>query len=71
MDLEDINIMFSEISQRKKSEREIAQSRPTLCNPMDCSSPGSSTHGIFQARILEWVAICALVMDIMSTHDFE
>ena len=34
-----------------------AQSRPTLCNPMDCSLPGSSLHGIFQARILEWVAI--------------
>ena len=34
-----------------------AQSCPTLCNPMDCSPPGSSVHGIFQARILEWVAI--------------
>ena len=30
---------------------------PTLCNPMDCSSPGSSAHGIFQAGIVEWVAI--------------
>ena len=30
---------------------------PTLCNPVDCSPPGSSVHGIFQARILEWVAI--------------
>ena len=30
---------------------------PTLCNPMDCSLPGSSVHGIFQARVLEWVAI--------------
>ena len=30
---------------------------PTLCNPMDCSPPGSSVHGILQARILEWVAI--------------
>ena len=29
----------------------------TLCNPMDCSSPGSSVHGILQARILEWVAV--------------
>ena len=36
---------------------EVAQSCPTLCNPMDCSLPGSSVHGIFQARILEWVAI--------------
>ena len=40
-----------------KSEREIAQSCRTLCDPMDCSLPGSSAHGIFQARVLEWVAI--------------
>ena len=33
-----------------------AQSHPTLCHPMDCSSPGSFVHGIFQARILEWIA---------------
>ena len=37
--------------------REVAQSCPTLCYPMACSPPGSSVHGIFQARILEWVAI--------------
>ena len=36
---------------------EVAQSYPTLCDPMDCSLPGSSVHGIFQARVLEWVAI--------------
>ena len=35
----------------------VAQSCLTLCNPMDCSSPGSSIYGIFQARILEWVVI--------------
>ena len=35
----------------------VAQSCPTLCNPMDCSLPGSSIHGIFQAKILEWVVI--------------
>ena len=35
----------------------VAQSCPTLCNPMDCSLWGSSVHGIFQARVLEWVAI--------------
>ena len=35
----------------------VTQSRPTLCDPRDCSPPGSSVHGIFQARILEWVAI--------------
>ena len=40
-----------------KSESEDAQSYPTLSDPMDCSLPGSSVHGIFQARTLEWVAI--------------
>ena len=40
-----------------KSESEVAQSCPTLSDPMDCSPPGSSVHGIFQARVLEWVAI--------------
>ena len=40
-----------------KSESEVAQLCPTLCDPMDCSLPGSSIHGIFQARVLEWVAI--------------
>ena len=35
----------------------VTQSYPTLCNPVDCSPPGSSVHGILQARILEWVAI--------------
>ena len=40
-----------------KSESEVAQSCPTLSNPMDCSPPGSSIHGIFQARVLEWGAI--------------
>ena len=40
-----------------KREREVAQSCPTLRNPMDCSLPGSSIHGIFQARVLESGAI--------------
>ena len=40
-----------------KSESEVAQSCPTLSNPMDCSPPDSSVHGIFQARVLEWGAI--------------
>ena len=35
----------------------VTQSCPTLCDPVDCSLPGSSVHGIFQARVLEWVAI--------------
>ena len=45
--------LSSKMSQRVK----IAQSCPTLCDPLDCSPPGSSVHGILQARILEWVAI--------------
>ena len=40
-----------------KSESEVAQSYPTPSDPMDCSLPGPSIHGIFQARVLEWVAI--------------
>ena len=40
-----------------KSESEVAQPCPTLCDPMDCSQPGSSVHGIFQAKVLEWGAI--------------
>ena len=39
-----------------KRESEVAQSCPTLRDPIDCSPPGSSVHGIFQARVLEWVA---------------
>ena len=40
-----------------ESEREVAQSCPTLSDPMECSLPGSSIHGIFQATVLEWGAI--------------
>ena len=40
-----------------KSEKEVAQSCPTLSDPMDCSLPGFSIYGIFQARVLEWGAI--------------
>ena len=40
-----------------ESESEVAQSCPTLCDPMDCSLSGSSVHGIFEARVLEWIAI--------------
>ena len=43
-----------------KSESEVAQLCPTLSDPMDCSLPDSSVHGIFQARILEWFAISSL-----------
>ena len=43
----------------REKESEVAQSCPTLSDPMDCSLPGSSTHGIFQARVLEWGAIAS------------
>ena len=43
--------------QEAKSESKVAQSCPTLSDPMDCSLPGSSIHGIFQARVLEWGTI--------------
>ena len=42
---------------KSESESEVAQLCPTLSDPMDCSLPGSSVHGIFQARVLEWGAI--------------
>ena len=47
-----------------KSESEVTQLYPTLSDPMDCSLPGSSIHGIFQARVLEWGAIA------FSDHTF-
>ena len=45
------------ILKERKEESEVAQSCLTLCDPMDCRLPGSSIHGIFQARVLEWGAI--------------
>ena len=51
-----------------KSESEVAQSSPTLSHPMDCSPPGSSVHGIFQARVLEWVAIAFSRCALMTLH---
>ena len=50
-------IWFNFLSSLEVKWSEVAQSCPTLCDPMDCSLPGSSVHGIFQARVLEWVAI--------------
>ena len=64
------------IDVKVKSESEVAQLCPTLCNPMDYSLPRSSIHGIFQVRVLEWVAIDVGV-DIKSVgwswkeHKFE
>ena len=58
-----------------ESESEVAQSCPTLSNPMDCSLPGSSIHGIFQARVLEWGAIAtrdlAYCNTFLAVFDFS
>ena len=52
-----IELCFFLVLSRKKVKVLVTQSRPALCEPMDYSPPGSSVHGIFQPRILEWVAI--------------
>ena len=54
-----MNMTMSDLLRIHESENEseVAQSCPTLCNPVDYSLPGSSVHGILQARVLEWVAI--------------
>ena len=52
-----IGTPFRRLVVRSLCAYSVAQSCPTLCNPMDCSPPGSSVHGILQGRILEWVAI--------------
>ena len=54
-----------------ESESEVAQSCPTLCDPMDCSLPGSLIHGIFQARVLEWVAISFSNNRVLLSHKNE
>ena len=51
------DVDYSEEMLILESESEVAQSCLTLCDPMDCSLSGSSVHGIFQARVLEWIAI--------------
>ena len=54
-----------------KVKSEVAQSFPTLSYPMDCSLPGSSVHGIFQARVLEWGAIAfsiKMLSDMLTFH---
>ena len=57
-----------------KSESEVTKSRSTLSDPMDCSPSGSSIHGIFQARVLEWGAIafskCITTMYILIIYEF-
>ena len=54
--------------EKRKVKVLVTQSCPTLCHPMDCSPPGSSIHGIFQARVLEWVAIPS-PLDILMTSN--
>ena len=51
-----------------ESEKEVAQSCPTLSDPMDCSLPGSSVHGIFQARVLEWGAIAFSKVELSNIN---
>ena len=51
---------------KMKSESEVVLSCPTLSDPMDCSLPGSSVHGIFQARVLEWGAIA--FSELVNNH---
>ena len=51
---------------KEKSESEVVQSCPTLSDPMDCSLPGSSIHGIFQARVLEWGDIAFSELDLTN-----
>ena len=54
-----------------KSESEVAQSCPTLQDPMDCTLPGSSAHGIFQARVLEWGAIAFSELSPLGSFIFS
>ena len=54
---------------KAKSESEVAQLRPILSDPMDRSLPGSSAHGIFQARVLEWGATAFSEIAIQSTSN--
>ena len=50
----------------RESESEVTQSCPTLSGPMDCSLPGSSFHGIFQARVLEWGAVAFSLFPLVA-----
>ena len=45
------------MQEKERKESAVTQSCLTVCDPVDCSPPGSSIHGIFQARVLEWIAI--------------
>ena len=60
------NISYYQI--KSESENEVTQLCPILCNPMGCSLPGFSIHGILQARILEWITI-SLLQGIFPTQE--
>ena len=51
-----------------ESESEVSQSCPILCDPRDCSLPGSSVHGIFQAVVLEWIAISFSSLEVENLY---
>ena len=53
---------------KEKSESEVTQSCPTLSDPMDCSLSGSAIHGIFQARVLEWVPLPSPMVSIVNRN---
>ena len=55
--IKNMSLITGSLPKTKVKESEVAQSCPTLCDHMDFSPPGSSIHGIFQARVLEWIAI--------------
>ena len=56
---------------KSESESEVTQLCLTVCDPTDCSLPGSSVHGTFQARVLEWVAIFFSRVKILHMHKFK
>ena len=60
---------FPSPMQESESESEVSQLCPTLSDPMDCSSPGSSVHGILEARVLEWGAIA--FSEIISIYNYS
>ena len=65
-------ILFSCLPSLGGSESEVAQSYPTLYDPMDCSLPSSSVHGISQARVLEWgaIAFSGKIIHMCSKHPY-
>ena len=61
-------VAFPSPIMKVKSQSEVAQSCPTLRDPMGCSLPGSSVHGIFQERVLEWGAIAFIIRDMQINN---